>query len=120
MWSQQEAVKLCVLVEKIVKPFGFHVALTGGCLYGEGARKDVDLILYKVRQNENPKIIDMRDALQDAGIKMLTPEKFCREFCTKAQWSNGNNIDILYPESTFGIYPAKSDFVAVDIFAGLI
>lgn len=43
----KEAVDLCSRVEKIVRPMGFHVALTGSRLYGGGTKHDIDLIFYR-------------------------------------------------------------------------
>jgi hypothetical protein len=45
--SQSYALKLCARMEEVVSPHGAHVALTGGCLYKDGARKDADIIIYK-------------------------------------------------------------------------
>lgn len=44
--SLSEAVILARVVERIAPRFGFHVALTGGCLYKDGERKDIDLLFY--------------------------------------------------------------------------
>lgn len=51
MRSMQEVelvhgVSVCKLLEPIAARCGFHVALTGGTLYKQGARKDIDVILY--------------------------------------------------------------------------
>lgn len=43
----REAAELCSRVEKIVRPMGFHVALTGSRLYGGGTKHDIDLIFYR-------------------------------------------------------------------------
>lgn len=40
MWTQKEAIELCVKIEAICPKYGCHVALTGGLLYKEGERKD--------------------------------------------------------------------------------
>lgn len=50
MWTQSEAIKLARLVEDIAPDFRCHVALTGGCLYKDGERKDCDLLFYRIRQ----------------------------------------------------------------------
>jgi hypothetical protein len=43
-WTLAEAVEVCRQVEAICPPFGCHVALTGGTLYKDGERKDLDLL----------------------------------------------------------------------------
>lgn len=43
-WTQAEAIALCREIEQICPRFGCHVALTGGCLYKDGPRKDADLL----------------------------------------------------------------------------
>ena len=48
-WTKNDAHMAATLIEKIVPAMGCHVALTGGLLYG-GSCKDLDLILYRIRQ----------------------------------------------------------------------
>lgn len=50
MWKQERAIKLARLVAGGCQIYGCHVALTGGCLYKDGDRKDCDLIFYRIRQ----------------------------------------------------------------------
>src|SRR3546814_5293818 len=50
--------------------YGAHVALTGGTLYKDGPRKDVDLLFYRIRQVkeiDRPRLIR---ALQRIGIEI--------------------------------------------------
>lgn len=42
VWTQREAIDLCIKLERIAPAFGAHVALTGGLLYKSGQRKDCD------------------------------------------------------------------------------
>lgn len=49
-WTQEEAIRLCSVLERIAPDFGCHVALTGGTLYKPGLRKDVDILFYRIRQ----------------------------------------------------------------------
>lgn len=46
-WTRAEAIELCKEIEKFAPAYGFHVALTGGCLYKEGYRDDLDLVIYR-------------------------------------------------------------------------
>ena len=58
------AVALCREIEKIAPNFGCHVALTGGCLYKDGARKDIDILFYRIRQVEKIDHEGLKQALQ--------------------------------------------------------
>ena len=44
--SQREALRWCEKIEAAIEPMGWHVGLTGGCLYKKGPRKDIDFIIY--------------------------------------------------------------------------
>lgn len=48
-WTLGAAVELCVRLEPLAAECGGHVALTGGCLYKLGPRKDVDILIYPER-----------------------------------------------------------------------
>lgn len=52
MWTQAEGIALCKQIESIAPDYNCHVALTGGLLYKEGARKDCDILLYRIRERE--------------------------------------------------------------------
>lgn len=45
--KQADAISLCRQFEEHVADLGWHVALTGGCLYKDGDRKDADIMLYQ-------------------------------------------------------------------------
>jgi len=92
MWTQAQAIALCIEIEKICPTVGYHVALTGGTLYKEGERKDIDLLFYSIRQQE-PSPFDLFIALSSIGI--VTGKHY--GFVTKATY-NGKNIDIFIPE----------------------
>jgi hypothetical protein len=60
------------MVEEIVRPMGFHVALTGSKLYGRGSglKDDLDLIFYRhdnERLNAN-ELHEIKRALEDANL----------------------------------------------------
>lgn len=52
LYTTDDAVAVCKLIEPVVAKVGYHVGLTGGCLYGQGGRKDIDLLFYRIR-NKN-------------------------------------------------------------------
>lgn len=49
--DQQTAINLCKLVYDNVTDYHYFPALTGGTLYKDGERKDIDIVLYSRRCN---------------------------------------------------------------------
>jgi hypothetical protein len=99
-WALDEAVAVCRAIEAVCPPFGCHVALTGGTLYKDGRRKDLDLLFYRIRQEPEIGLDGLWAALENAiGIKLL------RGFgwCFKAEL-NGKPIDCFFPEDQGGEY----------------
>lgn len=92
-WTQTEAIKLCVLVENICPHYGCHVALTGGLLYKHGARKDCDLLFYRIRQSAEIDYDGLWSALTVIGLKKVKGFGFC----VKASYE-GKGVDCLFPE----------------------
>lgn len=70
MWSRNIALDLCKEVEAVCPPFGCHVALTGGLLYKDGPRKDLDLLFYRIRQVEKIDEENLLLKLSDIGFTM--------------------------------------------------
>lgn len=76
---QQEAIDLCVDLEEILRPQGFHVGLTGSRLYGNGKKNDIDVIVYPHAnvKNDPKKIVKI---LEECGVKIeldATPDYPC-------------------------------------------
>lgn len=100
-WVQEDALALCALIEKFAPEYGCHVALTGGCLYKEGERKDVDIMFYRIRELDE---IDEAGLLQRLGAEGFTIGKRFG-WVVKATlpgelpWTTAN-IDFFFPEST--------------------
>lgn len=92
-WTQAEAIELCVKIEAICPKFGCHVALTGGLLYREGPRKDLDILFYRIRQVERIDIDGLFGALD--GIGLVEHSGF--GWCHKATF-NGKSVDCFFPE----------------------
>src|SRR4051812_49394936 len=46
LWSQKSARVFVRKLEAWLAPIGYHVGLTGSCLYGGGTGKDIDVIVY--------------------------------------------------------------------------
>lgn len=90
-----DGIELCKLIYNELSKFGFYPALTGGLLYKDGGRKDIDIVLYRNRQNLNPLTPDdFTYRLSEIGIELIASYGFV----TKAKW-NGFDVDIFNPES---------------------
>lgn len=102
-WTQAEAIDLCRRVEAVCPLAGCHVALTGGCLYKDGERKDCDILFYRVRQEPQINTTILFLKLREIGLD-----------CKSTTWAwffrgtyNGKGVDVFFPEATGGEYPPK-------------
>ena len=94
--TTQDGVELCKLIYTELSTFGFYPALTGGLLYKNGKRKDIDIVLYRNRQDLSSFTADYFEyKLSQIGIEVLASYGFV----TKAKWK-GFSVDIFNPEST--------------------
>ena len=103
-WNLADALVLVRKIELIAPAAGCHVALTGGVLYKDGARKDLDLLFYRIRQ---VKEIDMEKLWQ--LLELVDVHKVAGlGWCYKAKYVTSDpepkNIDILFPEEQAGDY----------------
>jgi hypothetical protein len=98
-WGLSEALEVCRIVEAICPKYGCHVGLTGGLLYKEGERKDLDLVLYRIRQCPEIEFDDLLAALEVAGFS----EFRVFGFVTKCIF-RGKPVDIFQPEVYEGEY----------------
>lgn len=94
---------LCVEIESISPLYGCHVALTGGCLYKEGPRKDVDIVLYRDREKDKIDFDGLFKALESIGITQGKDHNFCKKaiYCFEGE---EYDIDFLCPEDRNGNY----------------
>lgn len=92
-WTREQLIELCIAIEAVCPPFGCHVAMTGGCLYKSGPRKDADLIFYRVRQRKYIDVDGLFRALAPLGLKRLAGFRWCWKF----QYE-GKRLDFLFPE----------------------
>jgi hypothetical protein len=81
------------LLEGICPQFHCHVALTGGCLYKDGRRKDADVLFYRIRQQ---KVIDEVGLI--AKLKELGFEIVKRSGWVLKVTYEGKPIDMFFPE----------------------
>jgi hypothetical protein len=105
-WMQADAVGLCRRIEEVAPAHGFHVALTGGCLYKDGPRKDCDLLFYKIRQHSRD--VAKHDfkalvtALRGLGLTMREGRP-AFEWCVRASF-DGKPLDLFFPDAEEGEY----------------
>ena len=91
--TQADGIELCKLIHQ--KITGYFPALTGGLLYKDGDRKDIDIVLYRHRQNiESFETCELEGQLATIGIHVVG----VYGFVTKAKW-NGFDVDIFNPET---------------------
>lgn len=102
IWTLEEAVAVCRQVEAICPPFGCHVALTGGTLYKDGSRKDLDLLFYRIRQEPEIDMDGLWGALSTIGIEQDRGFGWCYKATL-----NGRPIDCFFPEEQGGEYPEE-------------
>lgn len=103
-WNTAEAIALARVAEGVAPLFGAHVALTGGTLYGEGERKDVDLLFYRIRQTPEIDVKGLFEALAERGLIQLSGFGWVH----KASWF-GKPVDVFFPEFPAGEYNAAQE-----------
>ncbi len=87
--------KICKLIYETIGDCGFYPALTGGVLYKNGNRKDVDIVIFRNRQDVNAfEIIDLEGVLTDVGFYDFNHYGFV----TKCKY-NGIDVDLFNPET---------------------
>lgn len=104
LWTTEEAFALCRVLERVAPVYGAHVALTGGLLYKDGPRKDCDVVLYRIRQREEPvNWTGLFHELAQLGFEIVGDWGWCK----KLLW-NGKKIDMFDPDDT-GDYPERAE-----------
>lgn len=92
--TRSQGIELCKIIYEKLSVKGYFPALTGGLIYKEGNRKDIDIVIYRNREMPSFEISDIHGLLVDCGLKDL--KHF--GFVTKADW-NGVVVDLFNPES---------------------
>ena len=105
MWELDQAVELCRQIEAICPEFGCHVGLTGGTLYKDGKRKDLDIIFYRIRQIKEIDVDKLFNALELIGIVKTGGFGWVH----KAVYKGAKNIDVFFPEEPSGEYPVNDE-----------
>ncbi|AUR95678.1 hypothetical protein NVP1210O_56 [Vibrio phage 1.210.O._10N.222.52.C2] len=95
MVNTQLGMSLCKELYSELQGRGFFPALTGGLLYKDGLRKDIDIVIFRHRQNINHfEIEDIQFALESAGMSEFSHYGFV----TKCKW-RGFEVDLFNPET---------------------
>ncbi len=98
--TYEMAVALCAALYKVLEPEGYYPALTGGLLYKEGNRKDIDIVIYRNRQKiQGFEVVDIANLL--AKVHLNITDSF--GFVTKAEW-HGFIVDIFNPETNDEVF----------------
>lgn len=92
-WDHEGAVEICRLLEPIAPDYGCHVALTGGCLYKDGKRKDADILFYRIRQWPVIDEIGLLNKMRDIGFEIIRR----KGWVVKAVYE-GKPLDLFFPE----------------------
>lgn len=94
----QDGLDLCCELYLLLKPHGYFPALTGGLVYKNGERKDIDIVIYRHRQDiDHFEMPDIYNLLEKAGLNSFV----YFGFVTKANWK-GITVDLFNPETLGG------------------
>lgn len=101
-WYRDEAIAFARELEELAAQHDFHVAMTGGCLYKDGPRKDADFVIYR---HNTPESIDTAGNMQDRRATFERKLGTCSGatflhygYLTKVKLPDGRGVDLLYPE----------------------
>ena len=99
-WTQEEGINLARAIEALAPQAGAHIGLTGGLLYKDGPRKDLDIVVYRIRQAPEIHREKFFRLLRIAcGIKVTQDYGFV----VKAT-QDDRVIDFLFPDYVDGTY----------------
>lgn len=93
------AIQTCRGIAPHTAECGCHVALTGGCLYQLGLRKDVDLLFYRIRQCPEINIDLLKEKLVALGFHDIRGSGWLWK-ATRY----GVSFDLFFPEEQGGGY----------------
>ncbi len=101
-WTLEEALSLFPALYVTAQRVGLYPALTGGTLYKEGRRKDLDILFYRNRQQMVLQREELLERLSDMGFEIGRRYGWV----TKAKY-RGKSVDLFFPEdpTNDGEYP---------------
>jgi hypothetical protein len=81
------------MIEAICPEYGCHVALTGGCLYKDGPRKDLDLVFYRIRHVPEIDVWKLLEELKNIGFSKVVGGgwRYVAQY-------EGKTVDLLFPD----------------------
>ncbi len=94
--TQEFAIELCKKIEDYAPLFGCHVALTGGCLYNDGPRKDIDILFYRIRQVDKIDVSGLLISLRN-NLGFIFDE-YKGGWLVKGK-CGAVNVDVFFPEN---------------------
>lgn len=93
--TKDDAVMLCKRLYEKLSSVGFYPALTGGILYKDGCRKDIDIVIFRNRQTVVKFEMEfIEDLLVECGLSNF--QYF--GFVTKCKLGN-ISVDLFNPET---------------------
>jgi len=96
--SLEQALDIARRAEEVLAPIGYHIGLTGGCLFRGGSDKDIDLIVYPHDPTaEKPEDWEgiVEAALKTAGLvdRFTTDTNYVNRVVWIMGW-NGTRVDL--------------------------
>lgn len=104
-WTREQAIEFCTKLEPIAAKYGGHVALTGGTLYRDGLRKDLDILIYRSRDEPEFKWGEFWAAINTELDVLFTADY---GWCKKAK-QHGKHIDFFDPHAEAGEHASGAD-----------
>ena len=92
--NRDKAIEICKEIEMRAPSYGCHVALTGGCLYKDGDRKDCDLLFY----------VDKYQCWYHKGIHGITNNIDCTVLHLNKIIKDGNYEKVIFMGISAGGY----------------
>tara|TARA_R110000782_G_scaffold10750_13_gene33303 strand:- start:1106 stop:1504 length:399 start_codon:yes stop_codon:yes gene_type:complete len=103
--TMEQGIELCKELYAELSTIGFFPALTGGSIYKEGNRKDIDIVIFRHRQMiEKFEMTDIFTNLENIGITDIRHFGFV----TKCVWK-GCDVDLFNPETIIKTYEDYKD-----------
>lgn len=93
--KKEDAERLCKKLFEVLYGEGYYPALTGGLLYREGSRKDIDIVIFRNRQTVTHfEMENIENLLTECGLSEF--QYF--GFVTKCKLGD-LNVDLFNPET---------------------
>ena len=98
----EKAVEISKELLPILMEAGLYIGLTGGVLYKEGERKDIDFLIY--RNTRFTPLNDIEVAAVISKHPKITSNVLMYGRVVKAVWDNQVSLDFIIPEAVDGEY----------------